>query len=409
MEMKFHTAKHCNWIIRIAQLGIAFDLVWHNRLRLDSEDLEILKTIPQDSGLILVANHADETDFKVCMELSRRSRRNFFYMSDSEVFEEYHGIAGWWLQRLGCFSVEKGGADQTARRYAVNIVKKRDTTLVIFPEGEIYYLNDLVQPFKTGAVHIGLQAITEAQETRSNWTVYLLPVAIKYRYRKKIESILNKRIRKMEKRLFKRIRYLTFQGQLTRIMAKLLKRQELLDHIQKHSTKLTSLKERLRETQVAILSKIESKYPQVRIDPKTQLIDRTQKMIFFLREQLSRRKLFSSETRLQLQNDIKDLKLAIQMAGWQPQYTDLAPSEERLAETVMNLEREVFSKKRPHPLGNRYVFVRIGNPVDLGRYVESYKKDPSVISHRIAEELRDKIQSLIEKIPHLVAMKCSSS
>jgi 1-acyl-sn-glycerol-3-phosphate acyltransferase len=407
--MKFHTAKHCNWIIKIAQLGVAFDLVWHNRLRLDSCDLEILKTIPQDSGLILTANHADETDFKVSIELSRRSPRKFFYMVNSEAFEEYRGIAGWWLQRLGGFSVEKGGADQTARRYAVNIVKERDTALVIFPEGDIYYLNDLVQPFKTGAVHMGLQAVSEAQETPSDWTVYLLPVAIKYRYRKKIESILNKRIRKMERCLFKRIRYLTFQGQLTRIMAKLLKRQELFANIQKHYQKLTSLKERLRETQVAVLSKVESKYPQARIDPKMQLIDRTQKMIFFLREQLNQRKFFSSETRLQLKNDLKKLKVVIQMAGWQPQYTDLDPSEERLAETVMNLEREVFGKKRSHPLGNRYVFVRIGEPVDLGKYVESYKKNPSSISHRIAEELRDKIQSLIEKIPPPAAMKRNSS
>jgi len=158
-----------------------------------------------------------------------------------------------------------------------------------------------------------------------------------------------------------------------------------------------------------VLSKVESKYPQARIDPKMQLIDRTQKMIFFLREQLNQRKLFSSETRLQLKNDLKKLKVVIQMAGWQPQYTDLDPSEERLAETVMNLEREVFGKKRSRPLGNRYVFVRIGEPVDLGKYVESYKKNPSSISHRIAEELRDKIQSLIEKIPPPVAMKRNSS
>lgn len=48
------------------------------------------------------------------------------------------------------------------------------------------------------------------------------------------------------------------------------------------------------------------------------------------------------------------------MGAWQPQYIGLTPSEERLAETVMKLEREVFKLKTPHPLGNRDCIVRIG-------------------------------------------------
>lgn len=64
------------------------------------------------------------------------------------------------------FLSRKGGGDRAARRYAVDVVKKEGEALVIFPEGEIYYLNDLVQPFKTGAVHTGLQAIAEAREER---------------------------------------------------------------------------------------------------------------------------------------------------------------------------------------------------------------------------------------------------
>jgi len=38
------------------------DLTWHNRLHIDLRDLEILKNIPKDSGLILAANHSDEMD-----------------------------------------------------------------------------------------------------------------------------------------------------------------------------------------------------------------------------------------------------------------------------------------------------------------------------------------------------------
>jgi len=398
LAIGFRPAKHCGWIIWTFQFLNAIGLAWHNRLRLDAGDLEILKTIPKDSGLILTVNHSDEMDPRVCFELSRRCHRRFTFMINAEAFEQWRGIYGWWLQHLGGFSIERGGSDQTAKRYAVDIIKKEDDTLIMFPEGEISYLNDLVQPFKTGAVHMGLQAIIETRQQNPLWTAYLLPVAIKYRYRKPIGLILDKKIRAIEKRLLIRANFFTFQERIIRIMAKFLKRQELISRIQKVGEQLTQLKEQIQVAQTAILLRIETKYPQLQIDSQAQFVDRAQKIIFSLREQLSRKKLVSSETRIQLQKDIKDLKETIQMAGWQPQYIELAPSEERLAETVMKLEREVFKLKTPHPLGNRDCLVRIGLPLDLGRYVEPYQKDPSTLSHQLAEELRHSIQLLIENM-----------
>ena len=197
----FRPAKHRRWIIWTVQLWNALDIAWHNRLRLDGRDLEILKTIPKDSGLILAANHSDEMDPRVCIELSRRTHLRFTYMINAEAFEKWRGLYGWLLQSLGDFSVERSGGDLAARRYAVDIVKKGRGVLVMFPEGEISYLNDLVQPFKTGVVHIGLQAIIETRKTNPSWTAYLLPVAIKYYYRKPIGLILDKKIRAIEKRL----------------------------------------------------------------------------------------------------------------------------------------------------------------------------------------------------------------
>jgi len=396
--MGFRPAKHNRLIIWTVQLWNALDLAWHNRLRLDSRDLDILKTIPKDSGLILTANHSDGMDPRICIELSRRCHRRFTYMINAEAFEEWHGLYGWLLQRLGDFSVERGGNDQAARRYAVNVVKKGHDALIMFPEGEVSYLNDLVGPFKTGAVHIGLQAITETRKTNSSWTAYLLPVAIKYYYRKPIGLILDKKIRAIEKRLLIRASLFTFQEKIIRIMATILKREELISSSQIISEQLTRLKEETRLAQDALLSKIETKYPQFQINPKAQFIDRVQKIVSFLRGQLGRKKLFSPETRIQLQKDIKALKETIQMSGWQPQYIDLTPSEERLAETIMKLEREVFKIKNIHPLGNRDCLVRIGHPLDLSHYVEAYQKDPSALSHQIAEELRNTIQLLIENM-----------
>ena len=90
------------------------------------------------------------------------------------------------------FSVERGGQNDEAKRYAIDAVKRGQEVLVVFPEGEIYYLNDLVQPFKSGGVNIGMQAVVEARRTRPDWTAYLVPMAIKYRYRRPIGPLLER-------------------------------------------------------------------------------------------------------------------------------------------------------------------------------------------------------------------------
>jgi 1-acyl-sn-glycerol-3-phosphate acyltransferase len=155
----FRPAKPAGWVIGGAQILNRLDLAWRNRLVLEERDLEVLRSLPAGAGIILASNHADETDMKVCLELSRRCRRRFLYMMNREAFDEGFGIAGWWLQRLGSFSIERGGHNEEAKRYAIDVVKRGREVLVIFPEGEIYYLNDLAQSFKSGVVDIGMQSV----------------------------------------------------------------------------------------------------------------------------------------------------------------------------------------------------------------------------------------------------------
>jgi hypothetical protein len=87
------------------------------------------------------------------------------------------------------------------------------------------------------------------------------------------------------------------------------------------------------------------------------------------------------------------------MGSWQPRYVDLDPSQERLAETVLKLEREVYGINRPHQLARRDVFLRIGEPIDLGGFVASYLRDAQAVRQGVAEQLRDVIQALINATP----------
>ncbi len=385
-------------VIRVAQILNRLDLAWRNRLRTEPRDLEVLRGLPAGAGAILASNHADEVDMRACLEISRRCGRRFLYMINSEAFDEGFGSAGWWLQRLGAFSVERGGRNDQAKRYAIDAVKQGREVLVIFPEGEIYYLNDLVQPFKGGVAEIGMRAVIEVRRTRPDWTAYLIPMAIKYRYRRPILSVLEPRIRSMERRLSLGLQGGPLPRRLGLIMAELLRRQESLHHLEPGPDHATELGDRVQEVRRRVLLEAEGHYAGPTVEAGAQANDRTWRLSSYLRGLLRQGPRYSEEDRAAFRIDLSALEHVARMAGWRPRYTDLDPSQERLAETVLNLEREVYGIKRPRQLARRDVLLRIGEPIDLGRFVKSYLRDDRAARHEIAARLRDAIQALIDAI-----------
>jgi 1-acyl-sn-glycerol-3-phosphate acyltransferase len=394
-NLSFRPARPARWVIGGAQIFNRLDLAWRNRLRLEERDLEVLRSLPAGAGIILASNHADETDMKVCLELSRRCRRRFLFMMNREAFDEGFGIAGWWLQRLGSFSVERGGQNEEAKRYAIDVVKRGRDVLVIFPEGEIYYLNDLVQSFKSGVVDIGMQAVVEMRRAEPDWTSYLVPMAIKYRYRQPVRPVLERKTRLMEQRLFRHTCSASLPRRLALIVAELLHRQEMIHHLVPNADRNADLSERVQAARRAVLSQIEEEYAGATPNSKTQTMDRTWRLSSSLRNLLKQGRQYSDERRAGFRVDLAALKRVAQMGSWQPKYVDLDPSQERLAEMVLKLEREVYGSKRPRQLANRDVFLKIGEPINLGRFVSSYLEDSQAVRHNVAEQLRDLIQALI--------------
>ena len=49
---------------------------------------------------------------------------------------EMRGIQGWFLKRLGCFSINQLSPSLSALRYAVKLIENKKQ-LVVFPEGKI--------------------------------------------------------------------------------------------------------------------------------------------------------------------------------------------------------------------------------------------------------------------------------
>jgi 1-acyl-sn-glycerol-3-phosphate acyltransferase len=92
-------------------------------------------SIPINSSIILAPTHRSRWDGLVLtMAMGRRvtNKDCKFMVTKSEM----KGIQGWFLKRLGCFSVNQLSPSLSTLRYAIDLIEKGEQ-LVVFPEGKI--------------------------------------------------------------------------------------------------------------------------------------------------------------------------------------------------------------------------------------------------------------------------------
>ena len=92
-------------------------------------------SVPINSSIILAPTHRSRWDGLVLtMAMGRRvtKKDSRFMVTKSEM----RGIQGWFLKRLGCFSINQLSPSFSSLKYAINLIAKGEQ-LVVFPEGKI--------------------------------------------------------------------------------------------------------------------------------------------------------------------------------------------------------------------------------------------------------------------------------
>ena len=128
-------------------------------------------SIPKNSSIILAPTHRSRWDGLVLtMAMGRRvSKKDCRFMVTRS---EMRGIQGWFLKRLGCFSIDQLSPSLSALRYAVNLLEKKQQ-LVVFPEGKINkYGKALI--LKEGLFRLGRLAL------RKTTSIIVIPIGIAY-------------------------------------------------------------------------------------------------------------------------------------------------------------------------------------------------------------------------------------
>lgn len=174
------------------------------RLEIDKEVLERFEAI-RGNAAIICANHSAEEDPDVLFGLSNRIHEKFYFLTAREIFGDSRSLISKWLQKLGCFSVERGLADINAFK-AIKELLLGGARIVMFPEGEISRHNDIVMDLENGPEHIALSALAGIQSQDPKASVFIIPLGLKYRYDRRARPNLEGHLTKLERLLGRQAR-----------------------------------------------------------------------------------------------------------------------------------------------------------------------------------------------------------
>ena len=120
--------------------------------------------IPKDGPIIVVGNHKHTFDQFAPMVSTKRV---IHYMAKKEYFDGKHSlfssgynptwlgrkVTKWLVRNVGCISVDRSKKDSDAMEHAIEVLNN-GFALGLFPEGTRNKTEDLLLPFKFGAVSL---------------------------------------------------------------------------------------------------------------------------------------------------------------------------------------------------------------------------------------------------------------
>ena len=113
-----------------------------------------LENIPKSGRIILAGNHTNNFDSPLLLSCTKRV---IHYLAKEELIK---GILGPGFKAMGIIPVNRSIHDKGALNSAINTLKE-EKVIGIFPEGTINRTNDIIMPFKIGAVKMAHETNTQ--------------------------------------------------------------------------------------------------------------------------------------------------------------------------------------------------------------------------------------------------------
>lgn len=367
---------------------------WYLRRMFRIADIDVLGldaalacAAPGD-GVLIAPNHSHDSDPHVLMEVARRARRRFHFMAAWQIFRMHGGIDGFALQRMGVFSVDREGCDRRAVRQAVDLLTTGQV-LVVFPEGEVYHLNERLTPLLDGVAFMALSAQRDLAKAGGGRRVWIVPAAIRYRYTDDVRPALDAALARLEQRLFVPTRP---GGPLAERVVRLgdalltIQEKEKLGRAGEGD-----LHARIGALIDALLGRLEERHlpPGRRAETVALRVKALRRRLLEVRADETA----APDVRAAARAGLDDAQLALTLYSYPGDYVTEKPSVERVAETVEKLEEDVDGRSLPK--GRRAARVTFGTPIDLSSAREGARSKAAAaemtdrLEHEIGALMRD--------------------
>jgi len=381
---RWWSPKLSRWWIRFwRRVRLREQVVKHRLVEVEVRGLEhVQKAVSQGSGVLITPNHCSHADAFALYGAADALGIPFYVMVAWQVFARSNWFRQLATRQHGCFSVDREGTDVNAIRQARDVLVSGTCPLVIFPEGEVYHVNDRVMLFREGPAGIALMAAKKAARP-----VVCVPCAIKYRYLEDPTPELTRLMARLEQALFWRPRpdlslpqriYHLAEGMLA------LKEIEVLG-----TTQAGRLPERIRSLIDFVLCRIEGRYG---LDPRDAAIPERVKSV--RRTAIDRLGNLPPDdpARDQFLEDLDDVLLVVQGFSYPGNYVAEQPSIERIAETLDKFEEDVLGASTATVRGTRKVIVTFDEPIVIDPARD--KKEATVSLTKLLEQ---RVQTLLDK------------
>ncbi|MBE9118407.1 1-acyl-sn-glycerol-3-phosphate acyltransferase [Lusitaniella coriacea LEGE 07157] len=380
----FYPAQLNPVLVRLVQsFGWAIaPLKYHLNLEVEQADLDKIKALG-DNRVVLMPNHPTFDDGIVLLLLSTRLGELFNYLVAHENFQ---GLQGKLLQLGGAYSIRRGVGDRASIAYTLKRLAESACRMVIFPEGGCSFQNDLVQPFRSGAIHLPLQAMNRL--VKQNKTVphfYLVPISLKYRYTRPMNREIDRILSQLEGELNLVPQTSDLYKRLRAVGERVLESLERDYTIEYETEEPRDWNQRITAIQTQVLERCET---QLNLTPAPQMPARER--VYKIQAMLE-----SQGEELSAQERADIYRATMQLINFDAiydGYVAAVPTQERFLDTLTRLEREVFRIDQPRPKGYRRAIVRVGDPIDLKDYFAAYQSNRTETVEKLTQMVQNAVQ-----------------
>ena len=409
----FYPPKQKGLMTRLVQ-SISYPLarvLYQFRLSVTERNVGKVRAI-EESRLVYVCNHPTLEDGISLFVLSARLGQLFHYVV---AYESFKGLMGWFIQRLGCYSIRRGVGDRTSISQTLSLLKEPQCRLVIFPEGGCSYQNDTIMPFRPGAIQLPMSVLAQlAKKTpEAIPNLYIVPLSLKYRYVQPMDRVIEQTLARLESEL-----KLSSPPSTHRLDTGGDKTERFTQDGASHYQRLRQIAHQVIlqiEDEAGLPHAIEldwngriDRLRQVFIDrceaalniePNLNLPirERVYKVQSLLEEIETVEKGLSPEVDSKWRGVYWDAVRLLNFDAIYDGYVAESPTPERFLDTLTRLEREVFHIEHAQPKAPRRACFYIGDPINLKDYLADYKRDRTATIDELSDQLRATMQANLDR------------